>query len=62
MFFIDEFVTLYSQLFSWWLNWLFILGFKKPLEVDDLGTMPAVHTAEYNHRRFKRNFQKEVVS
>ncbi|XP_071484824.1 ATP-binding cassette sub-family C member 9-like [Diadema antillarum] len=60
MYYMELYVNIMSQLMHWWLNWMFILGFKKPLEVDDLGTISTVHTAEYNHLRFKRNLQREV--
>ncbi|XP_041460450.1 ATP-binding cassette sub-family C member 9-like isoform X1 [Lytechinus variegatus] len=60
MYYMEFYVNFFSQLLHWWLNWLFILGFKKPLEIDDLGTIPEVHTAEYNHRRFKNNLKREI--
>lgn len=62
MYYMERYVDIFSQLVHWWMNWLFVLGFKRPLEMEDLGSIPEVHSAEYNHRRFKNNFKREIVS
>ncbi|XP_041459434.1 ATP-binding cassette sub-family C member 9-like isoform X1 [Lytechinus variegatus] len=54
-----DYSTLLSSVTFWWMNWLFILGYKKTIEPTDLGNIPEVHTSEYNHYLFKKNFEKE---
>lgn len=58
----QEHSNLLSSLTYWWMNWLFILGYKRAIEPSDLGNIPEVHTSEYNHQIFKKNFEKEKVN
>ena len=44
------------------MNWLFRLGYKRPLEVNDLGSLPARHRAQHLYEIFKEDFQREIVS
>ncbi|XP_022093816.1 ATP-binding cassette sub-family C member 9-like isoform X2 [Acanthaster planci] len=57
--FTEEFSSFISEVTFWWLNWVFRLGYKRPLEIDDLGQLPEVHSAGYIHKDFKAAFQKE---
>ncbi|XP_071499116.1 ATP-binding cassette sub-family C member 8-like [Diadema antillarum] len=51
--------TLLSAVTYWWLNWLFKVGYRKPIEPADLGTMPECHTSTFTHCKFKENFTRE---
>ncbi|XP_072031472.1 ATP-binding cassette sub-family C member 9-like isoform X1 [Amphiura filiformis] len=44
----------------WWMNWVFKLGFQRPLEITDLGSLPKNHRAEHLYEIFKVDFQKEL--
>lgn len=50
-----------SEVTFWWENWLFKAGYKKIIEVEDLGSIPEIHTSTYNHERFRKVFDKEKV-
>ena len=50
------------QVTYWWLNWLMSLGYKRPLEMSDLGALPLIHESSYNHNKFRDAFEKEKVS
>ncbi|XP_072179900.1 ATP-binding cassette sub-family C member 8-like [Diadema setosum] len=54
-----ELSTLLSAVTYWWLNWLFKVGYRKPIEPADLGTMPECHTSTFTHCKFKENFTRE---
>ena len=60
--FVNDYVNVVSNATFWWLNWIFIKGYKKPLEQDDLGDIPKRHQADYNHRKFQKAFGKEKVN
>ena len=55
------YVSLFSSLAFWWVNWLLSLGFKKHLELSDLGVVPQRHEAKFNHERFRKAFLEETV-
>ncbi|XP_072179239.1 ATP-binding cassette sub-family C member 9-like [Diadema setosum] len=57
--YLAKYSSLLSEVVFWWENWLFRKGFKKIIEVEDLGKIPDVHTSSYNHRRFKEVFMKQ---
>ncbi|XP_072031466.1 ATP-binding cassette sub-family C member 9-like isoform X2 [Amphiura filiformis] len=44
----------------WWMNWVLKLGFQRPLEIKDLGSLPKNHSAEHLYEIFKEEFQKEL--
>ena len=56
------YVSLFSSLTYWWANWLLALGYKKHLELSDLGVVPERHEAKYNHEKFRTAFREEAVS
>lgn len=60
--FAQEYSGFPSVVSYWWLNWLFRLGYKRPLEQADLGSLPEVHTASYVHNKFKNAYQREKVN
>lgn len=62
MTYMQYYVSLFSSLMYWWLNSVLSLGFKKHLELSDLGVVPEQHEAEYNHERFRKAFIQESVS
>ncbi|XP_038050114.1 ATP-binding cassette sub-family C member 9-like [Patiria miniata] len=57
--FTQEFSSFISEVTYGWLNWVFRLGYKRPLEMEDLGQLPEVHSASYIHEKFKEAFKKE---
>ncbi|XP_030828553.1 ATP-binding cassette sub-family C member 9 isoform X2 [Strongylocentrotus purpuratus] len=57
--YLDQHVNLLSQVTYWWLNWLLQLGYKRPLEMSDLGALPLIHESNFNHNRFRDVFEKE---
>ena len=61
MFFKEQFVNLASQYSYWWLNWLPIMGYKRPIDMEDLGNLPHRHQAKTIHDRFNDAYQKEKV-
>eukprot|EP00057_Strongylocentrotus_purpuratus_P024846 XP_011679320.1 PREDICTED: ATP-binding cassette sub-family C member 9-like [Strongylocentrotus purpuratus] len=48
-----------SEVTFWWENWLFKAGYKKIIEVEDLGSIPEIHTSTYNHERFRKVLDRE---
>ena len=54
-------VNLFSSLYYWWANWLLALGYKKHLELSDLGVVPDRHKAKSNHDRFRKAFRDLTV-
>ncbi|XP_054751630.2 ATP-binding cassette sub-family C member 9-like [Lytechinus pictus] len=57
--YLSKYSNLLSEVTYWWENWIFKTGYKKVVEVDDLGNIPEVHTSMYNHSRFKNVFERE---
>ncbi|XP_038059425.1 ATP-binding cassette sub-family C member 9-like [Patiria miniata] len=52
-------VNLASYLSYWWVNWLLAVGYKKPIQIEDLGDIPTRHRARLNHQIFRRAFLEE---
>lgn len=61
MSFLQDYAPLPSSLTYWWMDWLFTLGYRKPIEPSDLGSIPDKHTADAIHAIFKKNYLKEKV-
>ncbi|XP_038067008.1 ATP-binding cassette sub-family C member 9-like [Patiria miniata] len=61
MLFMHYYVSLFSSLAFWWVNWLLNLGYKKHLELSDLGVVPDKHEARFNHERFRKAYREEMV-
>ncbi|XP_041459432.1 ATP-binding cassette sub-family C member 9-like isoform X1 [Lytechinus variegatus] len=59
MFYRENYSNLPSQLLFWWLNFLFSIGFKRPINYERLGTIPVNHTIEYIYKRFKMIYDDE---
>ncbi|XP_022102306.1 ATP-binding cassette sub-family C member 9-like isoform X2 [Acanthaster planci] len=57
--FLNDYVNIVSNATFWWMNFIFIKGYEKPLEQDDLGDIPERHRANFNHRKFKEAFDRE---
>ncbi|XP_071815996.1 ATP-binding cassette sub-family C member 9-like isoform X3 [Apostichopus japonicus] len=51
--FLQGYTNLLSTAIFWWMNWLFSLGYKRALELDDLGSLSKVHTTKYNRDKFE---------
>ena len=58
----EDYVSFLYYITFWWMNWLFKLGYQRPLEVKDLGSLPDSHRAQHLYEIFKKDFQKEIVS
>ena len=61
MLYVQDYVNLWSETSYWWLNWLLNLGYKRPLEIEDLGLLPEAHEAKANHNKFLKAFVCEKV-
>ncbi|XP_070558013.1 ATP-binding cassette sub-family C member 9-like [Ptychodera flava] len=57
--FTHNYSSLFTRMTFNWLNWLFALGYKRPLEMDDLGSMSDEHSAGYQYKRFLEAYGKE---
>ncbi|XP_071808156.1 ABC transporter C family member 8-like [Asterias amurensis] len=55
-------VSFFSSVTLWWVNWLLQLGYKKHLELSDLGIADERHEARFNHERFCKAFLEELES
>ncbi|XP_072179889.1 ATP-binding cassette sub-family C member 9-like [Diadema setosum] len=60
MFYRESDCSLISQLTFWWLNFLFVAGFKRPITLEKLGSIPEAHSAEYLYAQFKRRYDVET--
>ncbi|XP_071784198.1 ATP-binding cassette sub-family C member 9-like isoform X1 [Asterias amurensis] len=58
--YMQSYVSLFSSLTYWWANWLLNLGYKKHLELSDLGVPSKQHEAKFNHERFRKAFREET--
>ncbi|XP_022081543.1 ATP-binding cassette sub-family C member 9-like [Acanthaster planci] len=58
--FMYYYVNFLSQQFFWWINWLMSLGYRRPLELEDLGDIPERHEANYNFLEFKKALKIEL--
>ena len=61
MLYTQDYVNLASEQTYWWLNWLLALGYQRPLELEDLGSLPEAHEARANHEKFWKAFMAEKV-
>jgi hypothetical protein len=52
----------FSQMTFWWLNRLLLIGYRDPLELEDLGSLPYHKTTSVCIRRFNVLYNKELVS
>ncbi|XP_038072564.1 ATP-binding cassette sub-family C member 9-like isoform X2 [Patiria miniata] len=59
MYYVQDDVSVLSQVTLAWLTKLFRLGNKRPLERKDLGSLPERHTSQENYKQFKEAFRKE---
>ena len=60
--FMEAYVNFFSMISYWWMNWIFRLGYKRPVEIKDLGVLSKVQGAEYQRKIFMENMEKEQVS
>ncbi|XP_070558012.1 ATP-binding cassette sub-family C member 9-like [Ptychodera flava] len=57
--FTHRYSSLFTRMTFNWLNWLFALGYKRPLEMEDLGSMSDEHSAGYQYKIFLQAYRKE---
>ncbi|XP_071784244.1 ATP-binding cassette sub-family C member 9-like [Asterias amurensis] len=60
MHFMDENCSMLSRITFYWLGRLLKIGFKHPVELKDLGSLPEIHQARFNHDRFMKVLEKEA--
>ncbi|CAH1248229.1 ABCC9 [Branchiostoma lanceolatum] len=61
MTFYQPFVNPISMVTYWWLNGFLSLGYKRPLEMSDLGKLPKEHHAAVNHKLLGQAFNKHMT-
>ncbi|XP_077995245.1 ATP-binding cassette sub-family C member 9-like [Glandiceps talaboti] len=59
MYYSHRYVNLLSRVSFWWLNWLFIDGYKKHLEMQDLGVLSDDHGTSYHYQLFRNAYEEE---
>ncbi|XP_070536210.1 ATP-binding cassette sub-family C member 8-like [Ptychodera flava] len=59
MYYNYEYTNIMSQVTYWSLNWLFVLGYKRPLEISDLGCLPEEYEAHYQYNLFNKAYETE---
>ncbi|XP_077981986.1 ATP-binding cassette sub-family C member 9-like [Glandiceps talaboti] len=59
MYFFYPYTNMLSQMTFCSINWLFWLGYKKSLEIADLGCLPEQFTAQYQDVLFQKAYNKE---
>ncbi|XP_070536031.1 ATP-binding cassette sub-family C member 9-like [Ptychodera flava] len=59
MYYTYKYTNLVSQITYWPVNWLFTLGFKRPLELTDLGCLPDEYESQYQYNHFRKAYEKE---
>nr|XP_006822844.1 PREDICTED: ATP-binding cassette sub-family C member 9-like [Saccoglossus kowalevskii] len=57
--FVYNYTNILSRVAFWSLNWVFILGYKKPLQLSDLGCLPDESSSKNIHRAFEAGYEKE---
>ncbi len=57
-----EYVDMFSAATFLWFNWVFNLGYKQPLEIEDLGCLPKQFTSKFNRYQFNKALKMEKVS
>ncbi|XP_066269391.1 ATP-binding cassette sub-family C member 9-like [Branchiostoma lanceolatum] len=61
MTFYQPFVNPVSMVTYWWLNGFLSLGYKRPLEMSDLGKLPKEHHAAVNHKLLGQAFNEHMT-
>nr|XP_006820964.1 PREDICTED: ATP-binding cassette sub-family C member 9-like [Saccoglossus kowalevskii] len=59
--FVHDYTSLMSRTTFHWLNWLLKIGYKRPIEVGDLGALPEKHGDIYQYGCFLKAYEKERV-
>ena len=59
--YLQGYTNLMSGVFYWWMNWLYRLGYKRPLEIEDLGKLSKIHTTVYQRNRFTKALREARV-
>ena len=57
----DNYVNTLSYMFFYWLGPLLTLGYKRPLEVEDLGNLPEEDQARSTYIKIREAFIEEKV-
>ncbi|XP_078001214.1 ATP-binding cassette sub-family C member 9-like [Glandiceps talaboti] len=61
IYYIYQYTVLLRRITFSWLTWLLTLGYKRPLEMEDLGSLPDEHTVAQQHVLFQRAYMAEKV-
>ncbi|XP_077977977.1 ATP-binding cassette sub-family C member 9-like [Glandiceps talaboti] len=59
MHYMFAYTNLLSQTFYWCMNWLFAMGYRRPLEISDLGCLPEEFESKFQYKKFQISYQKE---
>ncbi|XP_072027036.1 ATP-binding cassette sub-family C member 9-like [Amphiura filiformis] len=59
--FYHQYANLFSASTFWWLHWLLSLGYKRPLQMSDLGCLPKRHSSKQNRAIFSRVLKEEKM-
>ncbi|XP_070536868.1 ATP-binding cassette sub-family C member 9-like [Ptychodera flava] len=61
MYFYYKYTNFLSQTSQVCINWLFALGYKQPLEIQDLGCPPEEFEAQYQYKLFNNAYEKQKL-
>ena len=59
--FVHDFSNFLSRCTFWWMQDTLKLGNRRPLEPEDLGELPPIYKADFNHVKFIKIWQKEKL-
>ncbi|XP_077982708.1 ATP-binding cassette sub-family C member 9-like [Glandiceps talaboti] len=60
MYYIYQYTALLRRMTYSWLTWLLTLGYKRPLEMEDLGCLPHEHTVAHQYHIFEKVYTAEM--
>ncbi|XP_070559571.1 ATP-binding cassette sub-family C member 9-like [Ptychodera flava] len=59
MYCIHRYTDCYGRLYVSWINWLFRLGYKQPIEMTDLGSLPEEHSVKRQYNILRKAYRAE---
>nr|XP_006820966.1 PREDICTED: ATP-binding cassette sub-family C member 9-like [Saccoglossus kowalevskii] len=59
--YLHKYTSLISRVTFQWLHWLLALGYKRPIEMDDLGALPEEDGDKHQYRLFLRAYENEKI-
>ncbi|XP_077862231.1 ATP-binding cassette sub-family C member 9-like [Saccoglossus kowalevskii] len=57
-----NFTNIMSRVTFWSVNWVYVLGYKKPIEMSDLGCLPENFECKYQYKRFQKAYKESNTS